>query len=253
MPGGPPVPVLWSGQGEIGARLLWARRGLASPGASPILPLPSGHRHFSDVGTDAWHLQRVVAQGRAMGGAGPSRRPRRAERQPSSRAAHGRLSETPAAARREPGPSASCPDQRLTHTAPTLPGRQAGAVVCGGTDGRGSADSRQDLTRETDRERDIRLLERGFPISAAAGAPPTWTSTAALIPPAPAKRPAGSSLLWRGPLPQRAASGGGAGGSASEPPRAVSPPCGFSWAPTGLAGLVPKLRSDSATPWGPAV
>lgn len=53
---------------------------------------------------------------------------------------------------------------------------------------------------------------------------------------------AGSPLLWKGPLPQRAASRGGAGEPASEPPWAVSPLCGFSWGPTGLAGLVPKLR-----------
>lgn len=130
------------------------------------------------------------------------------------RLTHGRLSETPAAACREPGPSASCPEQRLPHTALTQPGRQAGAVVGGGTDGRGSADSRQDLTHETDRERDIRLLEWGFPISAAGGV---------YLPLGPAQQPqshrscsracslAGSPRLWRGPLPQRAASGGGAG------------------------------------------
>lgn len=173
------------------------------------------------------------------------------------RLTHGRLSETPAAACREPGPSASCPEQRLPHTALTQPGRQAGAVVGGGTDGRGSADSRQDLTHETDRERDIRLLEWGFPISAAGGVPPTRTSTAAPIPPLLQQGLQPSRLapaLERPPSPKGSLRGrGGAGGPASEPPWAVSPLCGFSWGPTGLAGLVPKLRCDSATPWGPAV
>lgn len=86
-PRGPPAPgcrAVREQGGSSGPDVGWPLRDIPSP------PTALKHRHFSDVGTDARHLQ-----SHARGAAGPSLRPGGAESQPGTQGAPGGLLETP--------------------------------------------------------------------------------------------------------------------------------------------------------------
>lgn len=159
------VGALWSSQGEgpLRAQPPWARHGLASPGHVPAASAVHTARPCAGCVQGCWEHP---GRGRpaTVGGAGPSGPPWRAEPLLSSQGLPEGL------------PSPLPPRARAL--APTAPG--GGPPTRADSDGGtrpvpitwASADRRQGLASEKDRERGVCLPERGFPAASTARGPP---------------------------------------------------------------------------------
>lgn len=172
----------WPGRGDAPGAAPQARQGLASSGGVP----GSFHCPLSMAGmlsaSRAWSPRATQWVGQGQDGS-----PWRAEHLLSSRGVHRGLSKPPAATGMSPGPH-STPLGRgsPTHT-DSASGTRLVPVMCGGPVGGASVDRRQGLTHETDRERDVRPLERGFPMTTVAWVPPL--SRGGSRPPSPPAQP----------------------------------------------------------------
>lgn len=171
--------------------LEWPGRGDA-PGAAPlgpagagffwgcprVLPLPSEHGHGMLMASRAWSPRATQWVGQGQDGS-----PWRAEHLLSSQGVHRGLSKPPAATGMSPGPHSTPLGRGSPTRTDSASGTRLVPVMCGGPVGGASVDRRQGLTHETDRERDVRPLERGFPMTTVAWVPPL--SSGGSRPPSP--------------------------------------------------------------------
>lgn len=127
-----------------------------------VLPPPSGRRN-----SDAQSLRGTQWVGQGHEGSSW-----RAGHLLSSQGVHRGLFETPAATGMSPGPHSNPLGRGPPTCTDSACGTRLVPVMCRGPVGGASVDRRQGLTHETDRERDARPLQRGFPMATAAWAPP---------------------------------------------------------------------------------